>query len=37
MDHLDSMSEAQSHMSLGGDINEGEATEAQLINEKHRL
>jgi chromosome segregation ATPase len=37
MDHLDTMSEAQSHMSLGGDLDEGEATEAQLINEKHRL
>jgi len=28
MDHLDTQSEATSHMSLGGDLNEGEATEA---------
>mgnify|MGYP002632951477 CR=1 FL=1 len=28
MDHLETQSDAQSHMSLGGDINEGEATEA---------
>lgn len=37
MDHLETMSNAQSHMSLGGDFNEGEATEVQLIKEKHRL
>lgn len=37
MDHLDTQSEAQSQMSLGGDFDEGDATEAQLIKEKRRL
>ncbi len=36
-DHLDTQSEAQSQMSLGGDFNEGEATADDLINEKRRL
>ena len=35
MDHLETQSDAVSQMSLGG--NEGEATEQQLIVEKHRL
>lgn len=34
MDHLDTQSDAQSHISLQ---NEGDASEQQLIQEKHRL
>ena len=37
LEHLETQSEAQSQLTLGGDFNEGDATEAQLIKEKHRL
>ena len=37
LDHLDTLSQATSNMSLGGEFNEDEATEAQLISEKNRL
>ena len=37
LDHLDTQSQATSNMSLGRDFDEGEATEAQLIQEKGRL
>ena len=37
IDHLETMSSATSNMSLGGDLDEGDATDEQLIKEKHRL
>ena len=37
LDHLDTQSQATSNMSLGRDFDEGDATEAQLIQEKGRL
>lgn len=36
-DQLDTQSQATSNMSLGGDFDEGQATEVQLIQEKGRL